>query len=255
MQNSEWNLAGKTYLVSGASSGIGAETAVALGRHKANVVLAARRTAECEAVAERVRAAGGQAWVMALDVTDEASVQRSVEATVQHFGRLDGAFNNAGALGVAGPLHTLNAADVQTVLQANTLGIFYAMKHQIAAMLKTGGGAIVNNLSISSQVGFNGISAYTASKHAALGLTRNAAMEYFQQGIRVNAVSPGPTVTPMALSAFGNEDAMRSTLQASVSGRPAAPAEMAGPVLFLLSDAASFVSGHNLVVDGGYTLA
>lgn len=255
MQNSEWNLAGKTYWVSGASSGIGAETALALGRHKANVVLAARRTAECEAVAERVRAAGGQAWVTALDVTDEASVERSIEATVEHFGRLDGTFNNAGALGVAGPLHTLNAADVQAVLQANTMGIFYAMKHQIAAMLKTGGGAIVNNLSISSQVGFNGISAYTASKHAALGLTRNAAMEYFQQGIRVNAVSPGPTVTPMALAAFGNEDAMRSTLQASVAGRPAAPAEMVGPVLFLLSDAASFVSGHNLVVDGGYTLA
>ena len=197
MQNSEWNLAGKAILVTGASSGIGAATAVALGRQRARVVLAARRVGDCETVAEQVRAAGGEAWVTPVDVADEASVQRCVEAAVQRFGRLDGAFNNAGALGTGAPLHTLAAADVQAVLQANVMGIFHAMKHQIAAMLASGGGAIVNNLSISSGVAFAGISAYTASKHAALGLTRNAALEYFQQRIRVNAVSPGPTITPM----------------------------------------------------------
>lgn len=255
MQNSEWNLAGKAILVTGASSGIGAATAVALGRQRARVVLAARRVGDCETVAEQVRAAGGEAWVTPVDVTDEASVQRCVEAAVQRFGRLDGAFNNAGALGTGAPLHTLAAADVQAVLQANVMGIFHAMKHQIAAMLASGGGAIVNNLSISSSVAFAGISAYTASKHAALGLTRNAALEYFQQGIRVNAVSPGPTITPMALAGFGSEDNMRAALQASPAGRPARPEEMAGPVLFLLSEAASYLSGHNLVVDGGYTLA
>ena len=138
MQNSEWNLAGKAILVTGASSGIGAATAVALGRQRARVVLAARRVGECEAVAEQVRAAGGEAWVTPVDVTDEASVQRCVEAAVQRFGRLDGAFNNAGALGTGAPLHTLAAADVQAVLQANVMGIFHAMKHQIAAMLASG---------------------------------------------------------------------------------------------------------------------
>ncbi|WP_298213200.1 SDR family oxidoreductase [Acidovorax sp.] len=255
MQNSEWSLAGKAILVTGASSGIGAATAIALGRQHARVVLAARRVVDCEAVAKQVQAAGGEAWVTPVDVADEASVQRCVDAAVQHFGRLDGAFNNAGMLGLGASLHTLAAADVQAVLQANVMGIFHAMKHQIAAMLASGGGAIVNNLSISSEVAFAGIAAYTASKHAALGLTRNAALEYFQQGIRVNAVSPGPTITPMALAGFGSEDNMRAAMQASPAGRPARPEEIAAPVLFLLSEAASFVSGHNLVVDGGYTLA
>lgn len=255
MQNSEWSLAGKAILVTGASSGIGAATAIALGRQRARVVLAARRVADCEAVASQVRDAGGEAWVTPVDVTDEASVQRCVGAALQKFGRLDGAFNNAGSLSVSAPLHTLSVADVQAVLQVNVMGIFHAMKHQIAAMLASGGGAIVNNLSISSEVAFAGISAYTASKHAALGLTRNAALEYFPQGIRINAVSPGPTITPMALAGFGSEDNMRSLLRASPAGRPARPEEMAAPVLFLLSEAASFVSGHNLVVDGGYTLA
>lgn len=255
MQDSEWSLAGKVVLVTGASSGIGAATALALGRQGARVVLAARRVAECENVAQQVRAAGGEAWAMAVDVTDEASVQRCVEGTVERFGRLDGAFNNAGALGTGAPLHTLAAADVQALLQANVLGVFHALKHQLAAMLASGGGAIVNNLSIVSEVAFAGTSAYTASKHGALGLTRNAALEYFKQGIRVNAISPGPTVTPMALAGFGSEGGMRAALQALPPGRPALPEEMAAPVLFLLSDAARYISGHNLVVDGGYTLA
>ena len=255
MQNSEWNLADKAILVTGASSGIGAATAVALGRQRARVVLAARRVADCEAVAEQVRAAGGEAWVTPVDVTDETSVQRCVEATVKRLGRLDGAFNNAGALGTGAPLHTLAAADVQAVLQANVMGIFHAMKHQIAAMLTTGGGAIVNNLSISSGVAFAGISAYTASKHAALGLTRNAALEYFKQGIRINAVCPGPTATPMSLAGFGNLEAMQAALTGSPAGRAGQPEEIASVVLFLLSGAASFVSGHALVVDGGYTVA
>ncbi len=253
MQN-DWNLAGKTYLVTGASSGIGAATALALGHQKANVVLAARRQAQCEDVAQQVREAGGSALVVPLDVTQEASVEASVAAAVKHFGRLDGAFNNAGVMGQAGPLHTLAGADLQATLQVNTMAVLYAMKHQIAAMLQTGGGAIVNNLSISSEIGYAYIAAYTASKHAALGLTRNAALEYFKQGIRINAVSPGPTVTPMALAGFGTEENMHGAMQALAPGRAAQPSEIAGPVVFLLSNAASFISGHNLVIDGGFTV-
>ncbi|MDZ7938311.1 MAG: SDR family oxidoreductase [Rhodoferax sp.] len=249
------DLSGKTYFLSGASSGIGASTALALARRKANVVLAARRTALCDALAEQVTAAGGQALVLTMDQSDQASVQQSVSAAVQRFGRLDGAFNNAGMMGEGGPLHTLDSAGVELVLRTNVMGMLWAMQAQIAAMLASGGGAIVNNLSISAQVGFANIASYTASKHAGLGLTRNAALEYFKQGIRINAVCPGPTVTPMSLAGFGSEANMQAALAQSPAGRPAQPEEIAGPVLFLLSEAASYVSGHALVVDGGYTVA
>lgn len=254
MQTSAFDFSGKTYFITGASSGIGASTALALGRKGAHVVLAARRVDACQAVADQVRAAGGKALVLGMNVTDESSVQSAVDTAVQHFGRLDGAFNNAGTMGAAGPMHELSSEGVEEVLRTNTMGVFWAMKHQIAAMLRSGGGAIVNNLSISAQVGFAHIGAYTASKHAALGLTRNAALEYYKLGVRINAVSPGPTVTPMSLAGFGGLDNMQGALAQSPAGRPARPEEIAGPVLFLLSDTASYISGHALVVDGGYTL-
>lgn len=246
---------GKTYFISGASSGIGASTALALGAHQANVVLAARRREALQDVADKITALGGTPLVVSMDLVDEASIGAAVAAAVARFGRVDGAFNNAGSLGTAsGPLHTLDAAAMMDVHHANTMGVFHAMKHQIAAMLQTGGGSIVNNLSISAHVGFAGIGAYTASKHAALGLTRNAAVEYFTQGIRVNAVSPGPTVTPMSLTGFGTVENMNAMMAQSAAGRPAQPHEIAAPVLFLLSGASSYVNGHALVVDGGFTV-
>jgi NAD(P)-dependent dehydrogenase (short-subunit alcohol dehydrogenase family) len=247
--------AGKTYLITGASSGIGASTALALARAGARVVLGARRRALCDALAAQVQADGGQALALTLDVADEASVQAAVARTVAHFGRLDGAFNNAGALVGGAPLHQTETSAVEEAQRANTLSVFWCMKHQIAAMLASGGGAIVNNLSVAALVGYAGIGPYTAGKHAALGLTRNAALEYFKQGIRINAVCPGPTATPMGLAGFGSLEAMQAALAGSPAGRPGQPEEIAAAVLFLLSDAASFCSGQALAVDGGYTVA
>lgn len=256
MQDSSSSHSGKTYLITGASSGIGASTALALGRVGGRVALAARRRALCEELVTQIKAAGGDAIALTMDVTDEASVQAGVAHTVQHFGRLDGTFNNAGALVGGAPLHQTSTADMEAALRANTLSVFWSMKHQIAAMLATGdGGAIVNNLSIAAMVGYAGIGPYTTAKHAALGLTRNAALEYFQQGIRINAVCPGPTATPMGLAAFGSLEAMEAAMAAGPAGRPGQPEDIAGAVLFLLSGAARYVSGQALAVDGGYTVA
>ena len=247
------DLSGKTYLVTGASSGIGAATALALGRAGANVALAARRLDACEALAAQIRTEGGQALALSLDVRRELAVREAIDATVSRFGRLDGAFNNAGMLGVAKPFHELMTEDMESVWQTNVLAVFWCMKYEIAALLATGGGAIVNNASIAALVGFPGIAPYIASKHAVLGLTRTAALEYFQQGIRINAVCPGPIETPMGENAFGGADALRVAAAGMPAGRAGRPEEIAASVLFLLSNAASYMSGQGIVVDGGLT--
>lgn len=254
MQNILADLSGKTILVTGASSGIGAATALALGRAGAKVALAARRLESLEALAAQIRAAGGEALAIRTDVSVEAEIENAVATTVAHFGRLDGAFNNAGVLGKVAPIHELSTADFAEVMQANVYGVFWSLKHEMAAMLKTGGGAIVNTASIVAQIGFANFSAYTASKHAVLGLTRSAALEGFQHGIRVNAVNPGPIATPMAEIGFGSLENLEATLKSSPAGRPGQPEEVAQMVLFLLSSAASYINGQGLAVDGGYTV-
>jgi NAD(P)-dependent dehydrogenase (short-subunit alcohol dehydrogenase family) len=219
------------------------------------VALVARRKELLSEVAANVRAAGGQALELVLDVNDEAQLREAVALTRRQFGRLDGAFNNAGVLGRGAPLHELTTADYEDVMGVNVRSLFWSMKYQVEALLQDGGGAIVNNASIVAQVGFAGASLYTASKHAVLGLTRSAALEYFRQGIRINAVLPGPIETPMAVEGFGGVENLHAALQALPPGRPGQVGEVAHPVLFLLSDAASYISGQGLAVDGGYTAA
>ena len=253
MENNLSDFAGKTYLVTGASSGIGAATALELGRAGANVVLAARREDACETIAKKILAAGGRALVVRTDVGIEADVRNVVSTTVAHFGRLDGAFNNAGMLGVSAPLHETTTADFDAVMRTNVMGVFWSMKYEIEAMLQTGGGAIVNNASIAAQIGFPGLSPYNTSKHGVMGLTRTAALEYFKEGIRINAVCPGPVVTPMAEAAFGGIENLHAFMAGSPAGRAGLPEEVARPVLFLLSSAAGYISGQGLAVDGGYT--
>jgi len=248
------DLAGRTYLVTGASSGIGAATALALGQAGANVALAARRSAASDILAGQIEAAGGKALVLRMDVEIESEVQAAVAATVTRFGRLDGAFNNAGRLGVAAPLHEVDSADFDAVMRTNVSGVFWSLKYEIAAMLSTGGGAIVNNASLVAQVAFPGLSPYTASKHAVLGLTRTAALEYYKQGIRINAVCPGPVETSMAAQGFGSIENLHAATLEYPAGRVGQPGEIARPVLFLLSDAASYISGQGLMIDGGYTV-
>lgn len=254
MENILSDLAGKTFLVTGASSGMGAATALALGRAGANVVLAARRVAECEALTADIVKAGGQALAVKTDVAQEAQVREAVAKAVKEFGRLDGAFNNAGLLGTSAPLHETSTEDFEAVLRTNVLGVFWSMKYEIAAMLATGGGAIVNNASIVAQIGFPGIAPYNASKHGVMGLTQTAALEYYRQGIRINAVLPGPVETPMAVAGFGSAENLQAATAALPGGRAGQPEEVAKPVLFLLSSAASYISGQGLTVDGGYTV-
>lgn len=254
MQNILNDLSGKTILVTGASSGIGAATALALGRAGAKVALAARRLEALEGLAAQICAAGGEAIAIKSDVTVESDIQNAVAMTIAHFGRLDGAFNNAGVLGKVAPIHELTTADFAEVMQANVYGVFWSLKYEMAAMLKTGGGSIVNTASIVAQIGFANFSPYVASKHAVLGLTRSAALEGFQQDIRVNAVNPGPIVTPMAEIGFGGLENLEATLKGSPAGRPGQPDEIANTVLFLLSSASSYINGQGFAVDGGYTV-
>ncbi|HEX5393103.1 MAG TPA: SDR family oxidoreductase [Rhodocyclaceae bacterium] len=258
MENILSDLAGKTFLVTGASSGMGAATALALGQAGANVVLAARRVDACEALVRDITWAGGKALAVKMDVAVEADVREAVARAVKQFGRLDGAFNNAGLLGTAAPLHEARTEDFEAVMRTNVMGVFWSMKYEIAAMLQAnkgaGGGAIVNNASIVAQVGFAGMGAYTTSKHGVMGLTRTAALEYYQQGIRINAVLPGPVETPMSVAGFGGAENLHGAMASAPAGRAGQPEEVAKPVLFLLSSAASYISGQGLTVDGGYTV-
>ena len=258
MQNplaSLFNLNEKSILVTGASSGIGAATAQALGRAGARVALVARNQDKLDNVVASIREAGGTALAIKADVTEEADVQRAVATAVSEFGRLDGAFNNAGVLGTGAPLQDLALVDFDTVMRANVHGMFLALKYEMAAMLKTGGGAIVNTASIVAHVAFANLSPYNTSKHAVLGLTRSAALDGWPQGIRVNAVSPGPIETPMAEAGFGGLDNLQTYLKSTPAGRPGKPEEIAAPVLFLLSPASSYINAQALVVDGGFTAA
>jgi NAD(P)-dependent dehydrogenase (short-subunit alcohol dehydrogenase family) len=243
------SLAGKAALVLGASRGIGAATARAFARAGASVVLAARDGRALEELAGDLRAAGAEAHAIPADAVDPGSVEALVRASVGRLGRLDVAFNNAGAGHLPAPLADLSVDDLDRAIAVNFRGLFVAMKHEIAAMLAGGGGAIVNMASTAGLSGARGMSAYAATKHALVGATRSAALDYASRGIRVNAVAPGPIRTDRiaALS-----DAQREPIVRAVPmGRIGTPDEVAATVVWLASDAASFVTGAVLAIDGG----
>lgn len=251
------NLSTKVALVTGGTSGIGRATALAFAREGMRVVVAGRRDKEGQAVAAAIKAEGGEAIFVRTDVTRESDLEALVRTTLSTYGRLDVAFNNAGIEGTFGLTTTEQTeAHYQQVFDANVKGVLLAMKHEIPAMLASGGGSIINNASIGASIGFPGASVYVASKHAVLGLTRTAALEFASKGVRVNTVSPAGIQTEMFDRVFGpgQTDAKAHMASEHPVGRVGLPEEVASAVVWLASSGSSFVTGHDLIVDGGFTV-
>lgn len=247
------DLEGKVAIVTGAASGIGLSSARLFAREGAKVVLADIDVEQGQAAAEAVGRDGGDALFVPTDVADPAACERLVEAALGRYGRLDCACNNAGISGELHPLAEMSIANWDRVIMVNLSSVFYCMKYQIPAMLKSqGGGAIVNVSSILGRVGFANACAYAAAKHGVLGVTENAALEYGAEGIRANVVGPGFISTPMIAGLEQDPQTKAELVSRHPIGRLGRPEEVAELVVWLSSDKSSFVTGAYYPVDGGY---
>jgi NAD(P)-dependent dehydrogenase (short-subunit alcohol dehydrogenase family) len=250
---------GKVALVTGGGNGIGRAASVAFARYGAKVAVVDRDAAGAEATAGIIRQNGGDALAVTADVTRSAEVKAYVKAALDKFGRIDCFFNNAGIEGKVTPTAEYDEAVFDQVIGVNVKGVFLGLRHVLPEMIGQGSGAVVNTASVAGLVGTPGMPAYVASKHAVIGLTKTAAGEVARQGIRVNAVCPGPVDTRMihALEeqlAPGNAGSVEERYKAAIpSGRYTTAEEVANMVLFLCSDLASNTTGGQFVVDGGRT--
>lgn len=244
---------GKIALITGGGSGIGQATALAFAREGAKVVIADVIVEGGEETVTRIKQGGGAAIFVKTDVTQAAEVEAMVKHTVDTYGRLDYAFNNAGIAGAAAKTSDYTPAQWDRVIAINLTGVWLCMKCEIQQMLKQGGGAIVNTASVAGLVGFRSGPAYVAAKHGVVGLTKTAALEYAKAGIRVNAVCPGVIRTPMFERGLKVDPRIEETMSAREPiGRLGKPEEIAEAVVWLCSDAASFVTGFPMAVDGGW---
>jgi NAD(P)-dependent dehydrogenase (short-subunit alcohol dehydrogenase family) len=241
-------------LITGALTGIGRATAIAFASEGAHLVVSGRREEAGQLLAAELRAMGAQAEFVRADVRFEAEVRHLVEQTVERFGRIDVAINNAGTEGQLGPIVEQTVDNYEATFATNVLGTLLSVKHEMRAMLAQGSGSIVNLSSIAGQVGMAGASVYAASKHAVQGITKSAALEGAAAGVRVNAVAPGPVATDMLDRFVGGSEEAKSGFLASVPARRAAsPEEIAQTIVFLGSDKARYLTGQCIAVDGGYT--
>jgi NAD(P)-dependent dehydrogenase (short-subunit alcohol dehydrogenase family) len=250
-------LSGKVALITGGSSGIGQAAALAFAREGANVAIADVDAKGSEETIQRVKALGGETVFIKADVSKALDVEATVNKVVATYGRLDCAFNNAGISGELGPTAECTEENWDRIIAIDLKGVWLCMKYEILQMLKQGSGAIVNTASNFGLVGCEAQPAYTASKHGVVGLTKTAALEYAKAGIRINAVCPGPTQTPLVDKVLAQRPEMANQMVERIMamepvGRMGKPEEIAEAVTWLCSDAASFVTGIAMPVDGGF---
>ncbi len=249
------SLSGKVAVVAGASVGIGAATAELFAAEGARVVLGARRSEELDALADRIGTAGGHAVALAGDVTDESYARALVDLARERFGRLDIAVNNAGSLGKMGPTPELQLADWHRVVDTNLTSAFLGAKHQLPAMIDAGGGSLIfTGTFVGHTVGFPGVAGYAASKSGLIGLTQALAVEFAEQGVRVNVILPGATDTAMYREMNDTPESRDFITSLYPMRRVASPQEIAKSMLYLASDASSFTTGSALLVEGGVSI-
>ena len=242
---------GKVALVTGAGSGIGRAAALVFAREGASVLVADRDADGGKETVELVGAAGGTADFHQVDVTDDAQVRDMVAAAVARFGGLDSAHNNAGITQAPTPLHEITDDAWNTMIAVDLTSVFLCLRHEARYMLEHGGGAIVNTSSGAGIIGYPGLAPYVSAKHGVLGLTKTAALEYAKSGIRVNAICPGSTDTPMMRGFINGDPAIEAAMKATVpTGELGRPEQLAEAVVWMCSDRASWVSGESMLVDG-----
>jgi len=243
---------GKVVIITGAASGIGRATAQIFAREGARVIIADVNEKGGEETLGMINKLGHQGMFVKTDMTVETDVKVLIDRAINAHGRLDAAFNNAGIEGFQASSAEMPTNEFDKIINVNLKGVYLCMKYEIQAMLKTGGGAIVNTASVAGLVGFPGLGAYVASKHGVIGLTKTAALEYAKAGIRVNCVCPGVIDTPMVQRLGGSDPALLAAITASEPvGRLGKPSEIGEAAVWLCSDRASFVTGHSMAVDGG----
>ena len=243
---------GKVVIITGAASGIGRATSQIFAREGARVIIADVNQKGGEETLGMINKQGHQGIFVKADMTVETDVKILIERAISAHGRVDAAFNNAGIEGAQAASAEMPTNEFDKIISVNLKGVYLCMKYEIQAMLKTGGGAIVNTASVAGLVGFPGLGAYVASKHGVIGLTKTAALEYAKAGIRVNCVCPGVIDTPMVQRLGGSDPALLAAITASEPvGRLGKPSEIGEAAVWLCSDHASFVTGHSMVVDGG----